>query len=183
MQKLPCIEQAATTDRSGRTSHPPAPCHNWSTLPAPSAGHASAPGTESATDASSSPRTAFIHYNSVGYFDDSAGTRRPKVPPYYDQRSRMEGATKMTLPGYTAEITLYRSTQAYRLSVASGGGTEQVHPAQFLGTVRSSPWSRITTFLCCLGCWQHGEECVWTDWGCLCVPHVPILGGGAPFVD
>jgi hypothetical protein len=35
----------------------------------------------------------------------------------------------MTVPGYTAEVTLYRSTQTYRLSAASRGGTERVQEA------------------------------------------------------
>jgi hypothetical protein len=89
----------------------------------------------------------------------------------------------MTLPGYTAEITLYRSTQAYRLPVASGGSTERAHPALSLGSFRSSSWLRILTFLCCEGCWQRGEPCVPADGGCLCVPPVPPLGGGATSLD
>jgi hypothetical protein len=89
----------------------------------------------------------------------------------------------MSLPGYTAEVTLYRSTQAYRLSVASGGSTERIHPALYLGSIRSSPWSRVLTLLCCEGCWQRGEPCVPTDGGCLCIPHVPPLGGGVTSVD
>jgi hypothetical protein len=88
----------------------------------------------------------------------------------------------MTLPGYTAEVALYRSTQAYWLSVASGGSTEPVHPALYLG-VRSSPWFRVLTLLCCEGCWQRGEPCVPTDGGCLCIPHVPPLGGGVTSLD
>jgi hypothetical protein len=92
----------------------------------------------------------------------------------------------MTLPGYTAEVTLYRSTQAYRLSVASGGSTERIHPALHLGSVISSPWFRVRTLLCCEGCRRKGEQCVPADdaWdGCVCLPDVPILGGGAPSVD
>jgi hypothetical protein len=87
----------------------------------------------------------------------------------------------MTLPGYTAEVTLYRSTQAYRLSVASGGSTERVHPALYLGTIRSSPWLRVITLLCCEECDRRGGLCVPTDdgSGCLCIPHVPPRGGGA----
>jgi hypothetical protein len=89
----------------------------------------------------------------------------------------------MTLPGYTAEVTLYRSTQAYRLSVASGGSAERIHPALYLGSIRSSPWSRVLTLLCCEGCWRRGEPCVPTDGGCLCIPHVPPLGGGVTSLD
>ena len=81
----------------------------------------------------------------------------------------------MSLPGYTAEVTLYRSTQAYRLSVASGGSMERIHPALYLGSIRSSPWSRVLTLLCCEGCWRNGRECVPTDDDsvCLCRPRVP----------
>jgi len=89
----------------------------------------------------------------------------------------------MTLPGYTAEVTLYRSTQAYRLSVVSGDSTERVDPALSLDALRPSPWSRILTLLCCEECWQRGEPCVPSDGGCLCVPAVPPLGGGATSVD
>jgi hypothetical protein len=94
----------------------------------------------------------------------------------------------MTLPGYTAEVTLYRSTQAYRLSVASGGSTERVHPALNPLAVKSSPWFGVLTLLCCEGCWQRGGRCAPADpnvvWGgCLCVTDVPVLGGGAPSVD
>jgi hypothetical protein len=42
----------------------------------------------------------------------------------------------MTVPGYTAEVALYRSTQTYRLSVPSGGGTERVQPAFYVGCYR-----------------------------------------------
>jgi hypothetical protein len=90
----------------------------------------------------------------------------------------------MTLPGYTAEVTLYRSTQAYRLSVASGGSTERIHPALYLGSVRSSPWFRVLTLLCCEGCWRQHGLCVPDDvWGCRCITDVPVLGPDAPSVD
>jgi hypothetical protein len=49
-------------------------------------------GMKSATDASASPGTASIFYDSV--IGDNAGTPRAKVPPYYDQRSMIEGARK-----------------------------------------------------------------------------------------
>jgi hypothetical protein len=76
----------------------------------------------------------------------------------------------MTLPGYTAEVTLYRPTQAYGLSVASGGSTERVQPALFPLTVRSSPMFTVSDVLCCEGCWQDGGVCYWNGAGhCLCI--------------
>jgi hypothetical protein len=79
----------------------------------------------------------------------------------------------MTLPGYTAEVTLFRSTQAYRLSVASGGSTERIHPALFPLTVRSSPVFTVYVVLCCEKCWLENQKCYWRwPYGagdCVCV--------------
>ena len=91
----------------------------------------------------------------------------------------------MTLPGYTAEVTLYRSTQAYRLPVASGGSTERVHPALYPGMISSSPWFGVLLLLCCEGCWERGGRCYWdpTDDVCLCGTKPPPLGGGSISLD
>jgi len=76
----------------------------------------------------------------------------------------------MTLPGYTAELTLYRSTQAYRLSVASERSTERVQPAlnplaNPLGII-SLPGDRVGDVLSgdnynrC-GCWDAYLDCTY----------------------
>jgi hypothetical protein len=72
----------------------------------------------------------------------------------------------MTLPGYTAEVTLYRSTQAYRLSVASGGSTERVQPALNPLTIISLPGDSVGDVLSgdnynrC-GCWDAYLDCTY----------------------
>ena len=86
---------ASITDRTQSGSRWSASCRNWCPPRSPSAGHASASsasGIKSAADAPVSPGTASIFYDSV--ICDNAGTPRLKVPPYYDQRSMMEGARK-----------------------------------------------------------------------------------------